>query len=41
MTAGIAFYLFVLPLVIAAVGAAVAYYGRTNHNHHNRLHPGE
>ena len=38
MTFATAFYLFILPLVIAAVGAGVAYYVR---GAKHRLHPGE
>lgn len=40
MTFTLAFYLFILPLLLAAVGVGVAYwYGAKDNNH--RLHPGE
>lgn len=38
MTFGTAFYLFVLPIAIAAAGVIIAYYGRSDSQH---LHPGD
>ncbi len=39
MTFAQAFYLFILPLLLAAAGAGIAYwYGSKDRNH---LHPGE
>lgn len=39
MTFGAVFYLFALPVAIAVAGALIAYFVRSNSDHH--LHPGE